>query len=246
MIQIEEKTENVKGKLGQEELDFVKVDDGWISIFGIDVKKNPGKYSLSINMGEEKFEREITVIKRNFPITELYVSKELEKKGCTRQKIRENIAKKDNPSIYQILEIYTPTSYFDKSFTYPLNEIKVVGAYGNIRKEGEVQLQHLGVDLDAEVGIPVYAVNDGVVCFTEDLINYGKTLIIDHGLGIYSLYLHLNSFNVEKDQKVKMDDIIGFSGNTGYSIAPHLHFSIKVNGASVDPLRFIKTTSENW
>jgi len=73
LIKIEEKTENIKGKFGQEELDFVKVDDGWISIFGIDVKKNLGKYSLSINMGEEKFEREITVIKRNFPITEFYV-----------------------------------------------------------------------------------------------------------------------------------------------------------------------------
>jgi len=170
----------------------------------------------------------------------------LRKKDIPSKKLEKISLKKITSVIYQILEIYIPTSYFDKSFTYPLNKIKVVGAYENIRKKGEIQLQHLGVDLDVEVGTPVYAVNDGVVCFTEDLINYGKTLIIDHGLGIYSLYLHLSSFNTEKDQKVKMDDIIGFSGNTGYSIAPHLHFSIKVNGASVDPLRFIKTTGENW
>jgi murein DD-endopeptidase MepM/ murein hydrolase activator NlpD len=117
-----------------------------------------------------------------------------------------------------------------------------VGAFGNIRKSGDVSLQHLGVDLDANTGTPVYAINDGKVTgVLEGLINYGNTVIIDHGLGIFSLYLHLDEFKVSLGQTVKKDDVIGLSGNTGYSIAPHLHFSIKLNGASVDPVKFINS-----
>ncbi len=77
--------------------------------------------------------------------------------------------------------------------------------------------------------------------FSKELNTYGKTLIIDHGLGIYSLYLHLNKFKVLRGEQVEQGDVVGFSGNTGYSIAPHLHFSVKVNSSSVDPLRFIAT-----
>jgi murein DD-endopeptidase MepM/ murein hydrolase activator NlpD len=96
--------------------------------------------------------------------------------------------------------------------------------------------------LDAQTGTKVYAVNDGKVVLTYDFIDYGKTIVIDHGLGIFSLYLHLDKFNSQEGQKVKQGDVIAYSGNTGYSIAPHLHFSIKLNGASVDPLNFIEIT----
>ena len=125
-----------------------------------------------------------------------------------------------------------------------MKKIQVVGDFGNIRKSESSSIQHLGVDLKADTGTPVYAVNDGVVRFSEDLNTYGKTLIIDHGLGIFSLYLHLNEFKVFSEQRIEQDDIMGFSGNTGYSIAPHLHFSIKVNGANIDPLKFIDLTEK--
>lgn len=234
--------DKIRGKFGPKKIDFFKSATGnWIAVVGIDVKKEPGKYNLNINFSNNKFEKELNIIKRDFPVTRLLVTEELEKKGYTPPKISENIVKKDNPSIYEVLQIFTPTAYFNKPFIYPLKKIKVVGNYGNIRKSGEVALQHLGVDLDADMGTPVYAVNGGVVRFSEDLVNYGKTLIIDHGLGIYSLYLHLNKFKVLDGEQVRQGEVIGLSGNTGYSIAPHLHFSIKANGSSVDPLRFIKT-----
>lgn len=233
----------ISGEFGSEKIDFFQSKTGdWAAIVGIDTKKEPGKYVLTINLGNNQFKKEIDVIKRNFPITELLVTKELEEKGYTPSKIVKNIANKDNPSIYDVLKIYTSTAYFNQPFIYPLKKIKNVGAFGNIRKSEDVTLQHLGVDLDASVGTQVYAIGDGIIRFSEDLINYGKTIIIDHGLGIHSLYLHLNKFKVLKGAQVKQGDIIGLSGNTGYSIAPHLHLSIKANGASVDPLKFIKTT----
>lgn len=245
LIRIETE-ESVSATFGNQQLDFIRSNNSWISIFGIDVRKPSGIYNLNIYVGEEKTTKQITVLRRSFPTTELAVTPELEDKGYTPSSISKNIASKDNPSIGSILKIYTPTPLFNKPFTYPLDKIKIVGAYGNIRKSGSTALQHLGVDLDADTGNSVYAANDGIVVFTESLINYGNTLIIDHGLGIYSLYLHLDSFNALKGESVKMNDIIAFSGNTGYSIEPHLHFSMKLNGSSVDPLRFIETNTQNW
>ncbi len=242
-----EKTKGkVEGKFGLKKVDFFKLtgSDDWFAIIGIDAKEKPGEYNLEISFSDGKFQKEVEIVKRAFPITVLYVSPELEDKGYTPSKIAGNIATKDNPSIYDVLDIYTPESYFNQSFVYPLKNIKNVGAFGNIRKNGDVSLQHLGVDLDAEIGTPVHAINKGKVCFTEELINYGNTLIVDHGLGIYSLYLHLSEFKAVKGEFVKRGEIIGLSGNTGYSIAPHLHFSIKANGASVDPLKFIEATGE--
>jgi len=119
-----------------------------------------------------------------------------------------------------------------------------VGAFGNIRKSGEISLQHLGVDLEANIDTPVYAINDGTVRLSQELTNYGKTIIIDHGMGIFSLYLHLDEFKVFERKAVKKGEIIALSGNTGYSIAPHLHLGVKISGSSVDPLRFIETTEK--
>jgi len=239
--------EKISGEFDSKEIDFLKlVDlDGWVGIIGIDVKKKPAKYNLIIRVpNEDEAKKEIEIIKRNFPITKLLVTEELEEKGYTPQKIVEDITTKENLILKEVLGIYTKKAYFDKAFIYPLREIKVVGAYGNIRENENLAIQHLGVDLEADIGIPVYAVNDGVVRFSQELTNYGKTLIIDHGLGIFSLYLHLNEFKVLDGKEVKRGEIVGLSGSTGYSISPHLHFSIKANGASVDPLRFIETTKK--
>ena len=99
----------------------------------------------------------------------------------------------------------------------------------------------MGVDLEADIGTPIYAINGGIVRLSQELTNYGKTIVIDHGSGIFSLYLHIDEFKISEGKEVKRGDIIALSGNTGYSIAPHLHFGVKINGASVDPLRFIET-----
>ncbi|MDO8265290.1 MAG: M23 family metallopeptidase [Candidatus Parcubacteria bacterium] len=211
------------------------------AIIGIDAKKAPGKYNLEISFTDGyKIEKTIEVRQRHFPVTKMIVTQELQKKGYTASKIMINIADNDNPTINKILSGYTPEAIFDESFAYPLKEIKDIGAYGNIRKSETSKIQHLGTDLEADEGTPVFAVNNGVVKLAKKLDTYGNTLIIDHGLGIFSLYLHLSEFKVSPGQSVNREEIVALSGNTGYSIAPHLHFSIKINGSSVDPLKFIE------
>jgi len=240
--------EKTTGEFDGQSFDFFPIgtDGKQMAIVGIDARKTPGNYSLSIFIpGKDNIKKTITIKKRNFPVTEFALTPELEEKGYTPSNIVENISTNEGVLIWKVLEKYTLESYFDKPFVYPLDLIVDVGAFGNIRKKGDVTLRHLGVDLDAFVGTPVYAINDGIVSFIQELTVYGKMIIIDHGLGIYSLYLHLNEFKVAKGDKVTRGEVIGLSGSTGYSLGPHLHLSIKAKGASVDPLRFIDTLNKN-
>ena len=236
----------ITGEFDKKSFDFfpTEIAGKQMGIIGVDARKTPGNYILSLALPNgEKITKTIIIKKRNFPITELALTPELEEKGYTPANIVENISTKEGVLIGQVLAKYIPKSYFDKPFVYPLNSIVDVGAFGNIRKSGDVSLRHLGVDLDAEINTPVYAINDGIVSFVQELTEYGKIIIIDHGLGIYSLYLHLEEFKVAQGDKVTRGEVIGLSGSTGYSLGPHLHLSIKANGASVDPLRFINAVN---
>jgi len=237
----------ITGKFDDKIFDFFPVKDNkYIGVVGIDVKKKPGDYSLIVTIsGENPIKKTITVKKADFNITELALNQELKEKNYTPSNIVENIITTDGVLIWEVLKKYTSKPYFNKPFVYPLDSVVDVGAFGNIRKSGDVSLQHLGVDLDALENTPIYAINDGIVRFVKPLTVYGNTVIIDHGLGIYSLYLHLNEFQVKEGDKVKRGQIIGLVGNTGYSLGPHLHLSIKVNEASINPLKFIEIVNKN-
>ncbi len=233
----------VRGEFDSQDLEFFSIEgkDKLFSLLGIDAKKSPGEYILSIFLsGELMLEEIIEVKKSDFYITQIIITPELEEKGLTTENISKNISTNDGVIVYEIVNKYNPEIYFNKSFVYPLDELINVGAFGNIRKDNGITIQHLGVDLDAEQGTPIYAINNGQVVFAGELTVYGKTIIIDHGLGIYSLYLHLSEFKTSKGLMVERGEIIGLTGNTGWSTGPHLHLSIKANKASVDPLKFIE------
>jgi murein DD-endopeptidase MepM/ murein hydrolase activator NlpD len=98
---------------------------------------------------------------------------------------------------------------------------------------------HYGMDFTAPAGTDVYATGNGVVKeIQSSQRGLGKHIIIDHGFGYSSIYAHLSNFNVRAGQKVQRGDVIGFVGNTGTSIANHLHYEIKLNGVNVDPVNY--------
>ncbi len=98
---------------------------------------------------------------------------------------------------------------------------------------------HYGMDFTAPTGTEIYATGDGVVEVVENsLRGYGKRVIINHGFGYKTLYAHLNGFNVQKGQKVKRAEVIGFVGSSGTSTAPHLHYEVFKNNKKVNPVHY--------
>lgn len=97
---------------------------------------------------------------------------------------------------------------------------------------------HMGVDLASVAHAPVPAANSGKVVFAEPLGIYGRSVVIDHGFGLFSLYAHLNSIEVQQGQGVEKDDIIGHTGVTGLAGGDHLHFGIMVHNTFVNPVEW--------
>jgi murein DD-endopeptidase MepM/ murein hydrolase activator NlpD len=98
---------------------------------------------------------------------------------------------------------------------------------------------HYGMDFTAPAGTDVYATGNGVIlAVLSSKRGLGNHIIVDHGFGYTSIYAHLSNFNVRVGQKVQRGDVIGFVGNTGTSVANHLHYEIKLNGVNVDPVNY--------
>jgi len=98
---------------------------------------------------------------------------------------------------------------------------------------------HAGMDFTAPTGTDIYATGDATVkAVVSAKRGLGNHVILDHGFGYESIYAHMDKANVRVGQKVSRGDIIGFVGNTGTSVAPHLHYEIKLNGNNVDPVNY--------
>ncbi len=95
---------------------------------------------------------------------------------------------------------------------------------------------HAGMDFTAPTGTDIYVTGDGVVeVVKSDRTELGNHIVVDHGFGYETVYAHLDGFNVRQGQRVKRGDIIGYVGSTGRSVAPHLHYEVRLNGMAVDP-----------
>jgi len=108
--------------------------------------------------------------------------------------------------------------------------------FGTRRSSGATGDVHTGVDIDARAGTPVRAPARGIVAFAGWQNGYGRTIILEHGLGVQSLYAHLSKFVVKRGQRVEQDATIGLTGNSGHSSGPHLHYEVRVNERPVNPL----------
>ncbi len=103
----------------------------------------------------------------------------------------------------------------------------------------KVKRMHYGLDFSVKKGTPIYATADGrVVIIKSSFGGLGKYIYLDHGNGYRTVYGHLNKFNVRKGQKVKRGELIAYSGNSGRSTAPHLHYEVHKNGKKLNPVNF--------
>jgi len=124
----------------------------------------------------------------------------------------------------------------------PTSQLRVTSEFG-MRRDPFTRRRtfHAGIDLAGNIGDPVYAAADGKVVESGRDRTQGNYIVIDHGRGIKTRYLHLNKRHVSAGDKVQKGQRIGDLGNTGRSTGPHLHYEVLVNGKQVDPWPYIKT-----
>lgn len=209
------------------------------ALIGFDLAMPSGTYSVVATLADGSvLERELAVGKRVIAQAPLGIPDNLG--GNTAEGERNVITSlaRENAILASIAT--ADEKLWDGAFSLPLSEpIVVTDTYGYTRLTGASTISHKGTDYRASVGTPVFAMNDGIVRVADEFTIYGKTVIIDHGLGLQTLYMHLSELAVEEGDPVEKGMLIAKSGKTGYSEFPHLHVSVKIDGISIDPERFV-------
>jgi murein DD-endopeptidase MepM/ murein hydrolase activator NlpD len=122
-------------------------------------------------------------------------------------------------------------------FRAPIQTV-ITEAFGTRRTfNGRRRGSHHGVDYDANMGMPIAAMNSGKVLLARNLFFEGNCIVLDHGQGLLTLYLHLSAFKVQEGATVKRGQIIGLSGDTGRVTGPHLHVAVRWQGIYLDPVK---------
>ena len=142
----------------------------------------------------------------------------------------------DNAAIQEVRRLDTAATDFVGGFKWPVTG-RLSGAFGAQRiLNGKPRQHHNGVDVAAPIGTPIAAAAPGrVVLVHQDMFFAGKTVILDHGHGLTSIYIHMSEITVKEGQRVKTGDTIGRVGMTGRATGPHLHWGVTLFGTHVDP-----------
>jgi murein DD-endopeptidase MepM/ murein hydrolase activator NlpD len=180
--------------------------------------------------GQKKVIAKVNVSKKNFPSERLKVDKKrvfLSKKNLAR-------ARKEGKLRRKAYANSAERPLFFKPFDLPLNS-KVTSIYGSRRIfNKKKQTQHLGTDFRAKTGTPIKSANRGRVVLSRNFFYSGNTVIIDHGLGIFTMYGHLSKRRVQEGEIIPEGTVIGLAGATGRVTGPHLHWGVTVNGMAIE------------
>lgn len=208
-------------------------------LVGIDLKKKPGQYKLLVDFNDgQALEEVVTVGERKKIEVPLGIPAKLGGNTVASQNKLVSTLASENKSL---ATARTGTKAFWKTaFAEPLKEIFVTDEYGYGRITGPYKIPHKGADFRAEEGTSVLAMNRGVVRIAKTYRNYGKTIVVDHGLGLMTFYMHLSKIYVNIGELVLPGQVIGRSGMTGYAEKPHLHLTVRINGTSIDPVKFME------
>ena len=104
---------------------------------------------------------------------------------------------------------------------------------------------HTGVDVASDYGAPVHATADGIVTIAQDHAGYGRLVVVDHGFGITTWYAHLSSISAVSGTRIKRGEVVGYTGISGRSTGPHVHYEVRMNNAPVNPWRYMKSSTAN-
>lgn len=198
----------------------------------------PGRYWVVVRTPSGEVGRQAVVVRpRAFPVQRLRVS--ASKEALVRSEDPQLVARRRREA-EEVREARSDPSQrplWDGPFIWPLQgPIHITSEYGLIREvNGRVTGRHSGLDLAAPEGTPVRAANGGRVVLARDHLVTGNTVILDHGWGLFTSYLHLSAILVREGQVVRKGEVIGRVGATGLSTGPHLHWAAWLPDGFIDP-----------
>jgi murein DD-endopeptidase MepM/ murein hydrolase activator NlpD len=208
----------------------------WYAFAGVSLATKPGTYTLHVEgkgtAGKEAtMSYTVAVAAAHYPTSALKVAPGfVEPPKETLAKIEEDQAEKKKVFATSLPEIQWSGGF------QPPAEADVSGVFGSARVfNGVKKSQHTGLDFRVTTGTPIVATNSGTVILARPLYFEGNCVMIDHGQGLLTMYLHLSEFKVKEGDAVKKGQTLGLSGGTGRATAPHLHFAVRWRGEYLDP-----------
>lgn len=224
------------GSFQNRSLNFYYSDNVFKAFNFINIDTKPGKHPIELNVNGALINFNILVNEKYFAVKNItlrsdkvILSPEDEKRADEEEKILKSIWNK-----------VTPATLWQGKFIKPVNST-ITSDFGikriiNKKKES----RHSGTDYKGNTGTPIKSINSGKVVLIDNHFFGGNTIVIDHGMGLYSVYLHLSDSYIENGDLVNKDEIIGLVGNTGRASGPHLHLSVKLRGESINPESLLK------
>jgi murein DD-endopeptidase MepM/ murein hydrolase activator NlpD len=208
----------------------------WRALVGIDLDQKPGPYVAAIEArlpsGPLRVTRPVVVTPKTFATRTLSVSPDFVNPPASQlQRIE-----RDSAFLKEVFASSGTKRLWTHSFTRPVPDAANSRFGTRSIFNGERRSPHGGADFASPLGRPVKAPNGGRVVAARELFFTGNVVIIDHGLGMFSLLAHLSRLDVKEGDDVKVGEIVGLVGATGRVTGPHLHWALTVAGARVDPV----------
>ncbi len=226
--------------MGKSETSF-----GLLAFMGLDLGLKPGSYEMEIfidkALGEREYiKKQISILAKEFPLKKLWVD---EKFVTPPPEFNERIRREGE--ILKVIYGITTEQWLGKGLFILPSSGKAMPNFGERRIfNNKPRSSHKGIDIKVPYGTPVKASNSGRVVLASDLYFAGKTVIIDHGMSVFTMYCHFSKIRVKRGNLVKKGEIIGEIGATGRVTGPHLHWGVKVSGISVDPFSILSLAFE--
>ncbi len=211
----------------------------YAGLLGLDMQDKPGPHTLQVSVettnGVQHQHYTVLIQKENYNVQHLKLPKkkvDLNKKTLVR-------VKTERKEMMAAFESVGPHPYWKDPFIAPVKG-RISGRFGSRRViNGQHKNPHSGEDIAAPKGTPVAAMNTGTVRLTHDHFFTGKGVILDHGVGLHSMYFHLSAISVKEGEVVQKGQIIGQVGATGRATGPHLHWGVRLNGSRINPYSLI-------
>jgi len=234
------KRQNISAKIFDTEVPCYPAGDedpreGYCMV-GISARSRTGQYEIALYERKKSlFTHEINILETRFPVETLNLSNE--KKSLLYRKERH----KEVKIIRKTLKTESKKKSWDPDFIRPVLG-RLSSVFGIKRKiDGKIRKSyHRGIDIAAKRGTPIRSMNNGKVILAGHYTEEGNMVMVDHGHGLISAYLHLSKFSVKKGDRINKGDEIGLVGDTGVSTKPHLHFGFYIHSVPVDPIPWIE------